>query len=208
MKIHKLDIGTLFYTNCYIAELDDKTAVAVDIGDEPDKILDFISARGLTLKKILLTHGHFDHVYGVEKVRKATGADVYIHELDAPKLLSSEQNLGINYGLPVFKPVEEFYRISDGAVIREGDAVFKVMHTPGHTEGGVCYICGNVIFSGDTLFRRSVGRTDFPDGSYEKIINSLRKLNSLEGDYIVYPGHDLETTLDYERKNNPYMARL
>jgi glyoxylase-like metal-dependent hydrolase (beta-lactamase superfamily II) len=208
MKVHKLDIGTLFWTNCYIIELDDKKAVAVDIGDEPDRILEFLSDNGLELKKILLTHGHFDHVYGVEKVRKTTGAEVFIHEADAPKLMSAEQNFGINYGLPKFYPVEQFNKIIDGAVIKEGNTEFKVMHTPGHTEGGVCYICDNVIFSGDTLFRRSMGRTDFPDGNSDKLLASLQKLCKLEGNYIVYPGHNLETELDYERRNNPYMAGL
>lgn len=208
MKVAKLKLGIIMQTGCYVAELENKEAVAIDINDEPEKLLDFLEKNNLKLKKILLTHGHFDHILGVEKVRRETGAEVYIHTLDAPKLSDLNKNLGAGFGIRNFEPVSEFNEVSDGDIIKQGETEFKVMHTPGHTMGGVCYIADDVIFSGDTLFRYSMGRTDFPDSNSLMMVESLKKLKNLEGNYKVCPGHNTETMLDDERKNNPYMRQL
>jgi len=199
MKVNQLGLGVL-KTNCYIIQSENKNAAAVDIGGESEVLLEFLEKNDLTLKKILLTHGHFDHIGGVEQVRRATGAEVYIHHLDAPKLS--------DFGITDIEPVAEYNEISDGDIITLDEIQFRVMHTPGHTKGGVCYITDGVIFSGDTLFKNSMGRTDSPDGDYSEMMQSLKKLKMLEGNYTVYPGHDFSTTLNRERLNNPYMRSL
>ena len=185
MKIHHLQLGPL-RANCYIVETAPGRCVAVDIGGDSRLLLEFLKMKKLRLSKILLTHGHFDHIGGAEEVRKATGAEIYIHELDAYMLDSEAHSLANNMS----------------------ECSFRVLHTPGHTQGSVCYICGDAIFSGDTLFCCSVGRTDFPHSSSSAMMYSLNKLYHLEGDYRVYPGHNETTTLDYEREANPYMKQF
>ncbi len=209
MKVQRLSMWeNMLPTNCYIVELENNEAVAIDISGEPEKVLTYLKENNLTLRKILLTHGHFDHIIGVEKVCKETGAEVFIHKLDSLKLTDIDENLGSDFGLLDFEPIEKFTEVSDGDVIKQGNTEFKVLHTPGHTMGGVCYIVEDVIFSGDTLFKLSIGRTDFPDSNWVMMAESLKKLKSLDGDYRVYPGHNFETELDKERTNNPYMRQM
>lgn len=203
-EIYTLPLGAMG-TNCYIIATENKNAVAVDIGDDFPKFKKFIEDRGLKLKKILLTHSHFDHVLGTEEARKTYDAEVFVHELDSWKLNDEEGCFcGFKYGMH-FNPVTKFTKVKDGDTITQDKLTFKVLHTPGHSAGSVCYICDDVIFSGDTLFCGSMGRTDFEDGSSEEILKSLKKLANLKGDYKVYPGHFQSTTLEAERKNNPYM---
>ncbi len=203
-EIYTLPLGAMG-TNCYIIATENKNAVAVDIGDDFPKFKKFIEDRGLNLKKILLTHSHFDHVLGTEEARKTYDAEVFVHELDSWKLNDEEGCFcGFKYGMH-FNPVTKFTEIKDSETITQDELTFKVLHTPGHSAGSVCYICDDVIFSGDTLFCGSMGRTDFEDGSSEEILKSLKKLANLKGDYKVYPGHFQSTTLEAERKNNPYM---
>lgn len=207
MKVVQMNLGVL-RTNCYLAISDSGNAVMVDIGGDGGYVIKYLQDNGIILKKILLTHGHFDHIWSVEEVRRQTGADVYIHSADVPKLSDIRENLGYDFGLTDFEAVTQYNIIEDGSVISLDEMKFRVMHTPGHTEGSVCYITDGVIFSGDTLFRRSQGRTDFPDGDDYKMQCSLKKLSQLDGNYTVYPGHDFTTELDYERQNNPYMVML
>lgn len=207
MKVVQMNLGVL-RTNCYLAISDSGNAVMFDIGGDGGYVMKYLQDNSITLKKILLTHGHFDHVWSVEEVRRQTGAKVYIHSADVPKLSDIRANLGYDFGLTDFEAVTEYNTIEDGSVISLDEMKFRVMHTPGHTEGSVCYISDGVIFSGDTLFRRSQGRTDFPDGDDYKMQCSLKKLRQLDGNYNVYPGHDFTTELDYERQNNPYMVML
>lgn len=194
--------------NCYIINIGDGNAVAVDCGDDAEKILDYLNSNSLTLKKILLTHGHFDHINAVEDVANKTGAEVFIHKNDESMLKSARENLA--YSIPgyTFIPFSgQAKTIQDGDIITQDNLGFRVMHTKGHTQGGVCYICEDKIFSGDTLFAGEVGRTDLPGGSYPEILASVKKLGSLEGNYIVYPGHGPSSTLEIERKTNMYMNR-
>lgn len=209
MNIKTLHLGAL-NANCYIVQTAPEQCIAVDIGGTPQIVINYLKMTGLKLTKILLTHGHFDHMSGVEEVRKATGAEVYIHEADAFMLESADASLFSSMSFlsaSPFIPVKEYKTIHDGDEIQDGDYTFRVLHTPGHTPGGVCYITDDTIFSGDTLFCCSAGRTDFPKSDSQQMILSLKKLYNLEGDYKVFAGHNETTTLDYERKNNPHMKK-
>lgn len=207
MNIHHLNLGEL-KSNCYLIETEPGRCVAVDIGGDARMLINFLIMKKLKLSKILLTHGHFDHIGGVSEVAEETGAEVYIHGDDADMLQSASASLASSMSIMPFCPVKNFNIISDGDCISDGNLNFKVLHTPGHTKGSVCYICDDVIFSGDTLFCCSIGRTDFPGGSINDMQNSLKKLYSLEGEYRIYPGHNESTTLGYERDSNPYLSRL
>ena len=204
MKVKVMPLGEL-KANCYIVKMENKNAVAFDIGGEPERFLQYLKENDLTLKKIFLTHGHYDHIGGVYEVQKQTGAEVYVHSGDAMKIKSEVGSLAINLGETDFKKIENYTEVKDGDIITLDELEFKVMHTPGHTNDCVCYICDECIFTGDTLFRCSIGRTDLPDGDFTKMSESLQKLNALEKDYIVYPGHEGETTLAFEKNNNPYL---
>lgn len=209
MKITSLMLGPLG-VNCYIIEAENGDAIAVDIGGNADKLLDYIFGHSLKLKKILLTHGHFDHIGGVKETAEKTGAEVYVHIEDAEMLTNSVKNLGMSLmGCNIAK-VDNYITVKDNDEITLNELKFRVMSTPGHTKGSVCYIEDNekVIFSGDTLFKLSAGRTDFEGGSSVDMKRSFKRLADIEGDYAVYPGHNDATTLDYERKYNPYMREL
>ena len=203
MNLIKLILGELA-TNCYILETGNGEAIAFDIGDGAKKVIQALEAYHLQLKAILLTHGHYDHVAGVEAVRKITGADVYIHEKDAVMLESGQANLSWQLTDDVYVPVTEYHTLRDGDVLQFGNCKIQVMHTPGHTSGGVCYLTEDMMFSGDTLFKGSVGRIDL-GGNREEMMTSLRKIASLEKNYQVYPGHFDASSLDTEKKSNPYL---
>lgn len=207
MNIHKLQLGEL-RANSYIAETGQGHCVAVDIGGDSKLLLNFLAMKKLKLTKILLTHGHFDHMGGVAEVAKATGAEVYIHKDDAYMLESSSDSLADLFSFVKFNPISEYKTVSDGDIINDYEKSFRVLHTPGHSMGSVCYICDDVIFSGDTLFCCSIGRTDYVGGDPKLMLSSLKRINELEGDYRIYPGHNDTTTLNYERGSNPYLKRL
>lgn len=207
MKIHHLHLGEL-KSNCYIVETEPARCIAVDIGGDSRMLLEFLKLKKLTLSKILLTHGHFDHIGGVAEVAEASGAEVYIHENDAPMLESAALSLASCMSFMPFRPVKKYIAVTGDCYISDGDLSLRVIHTPGHSAGSVCYICEDVIFSGDTLFYCSVGRTDFPGSDPVLMKESLKAICALEGDYRVCPGHNESTTLDYERKNNPYLRGL
>ncbi len=206
MKIYTIQLGELA-ANCHIIDCGNGLCAAVDIGNSPEKLLQYLETKKLTLKAILLTHGHYDHIGGVEAVRAATGAEVYIHENDAIMLESAAHNLAFQIASTPYRSVAAYHTFADDETITVGDRTFTVLHTPGHTSGSVCFLTENVMLSGDTLFCGSIGRTDL-GGSVSQMRQSLQKLMELTGDYKIYSGHGSATTLDYERNTNPYMRSL
>lgn len=174
------------------------------------KALAFLTENNLKLTHILLTHGHFDHILGVANLKEETGAQVLINKSDAAALHDDTENLSTMTSYPV-RSVRADRLLNDGEVFEAAGFTVKAIATPGHTEGGMCYLLENerVLFSGDTLFKLSVGRSDLPGGNPQALYDSIsNKLFTLEGDYAVYPGHDSATTLDDERKYNPYMKQF
>ena len=194
MTITSLAVGSIG-TNCYIVyDETTRAAVVIDPSDEAELVEARIGALGLRVRAILLTHGHFDHGGDAERIRKLSGAPVYLHPADL--VLPS----WLTHGLRADRD------LADGDQLVFDGLRFQVLLTPGHTPGSVCFLCGDALFSGDTLFAGSCGRTDLPGGSWHEILASLRRLAELEGNYTVYPGHGDPTTLDEERRYNPYMA--
>lgn len=197
MKVLKVEPQD-FAANSYILTSDDKTAVVIDPSVDA---LNALKHNNLTCEYVLLTHGHFDHVGGCGKLYKA-GARICCGEKEKG-LIFSPENLGIFGG--VYIPHFEISReLTDGEEFSLCGIDFKAISTPGHTAGGVSYIAGDCLFSGDTLFLRSIGRTDLPTGNFVELMNSLKKLFALPKNYIVYTGHGGDTTLYDERKFNPY----
>lgn len=206
MLIQRIPVGPLA-TNCYVIACD-KTgeAAVVDPGGDKADVLDFIESNSLVVKYIILTHGHGDHIAGVEHIKAATGAKVAIHSLDAPMLEDANKNLstqvfGKGYSLP--KPD---ILLQDGSVLKMGLIDISILHTPGHTPGGICLSVEGILITGDTLFACSVGRSDFPGGSHEQLIKSIKeKLLTFNDDTKVFPGHGPVTTIGIERLTNSFL---
>jgi glyoxylase-like metal-dependent hydrolase (beta-lactamase superfamily II) len=190
--------------NCYLLYDEKGRGVIIDPGGEEQRINREVVKRGLTIEHVLLTHAHFDHIMGVRGVMNATGADLIVPFDDAAMLRDRE--LSLTYMVDSSAPPLEADRlVSDGDTIVVGELTINVLHTPGHTPGGTCYICNDLLFSGDTLFKGTVGRVDFPGGDRLAMKQSMKKLSELEGEYTVLPGHDAATTLSVEKRMNPYM---
>ncbi len=179
-------------------------AAIVDPGGDSEYIISQIHLNSANVKYIFLTHGHFDHILALGRIREYTGAKVYIHALDNVCLNNPTFSLMTHIGRSDrFGDADVL--LDGGEEIAVGESTVRVMHTPGHTPGSVCFITDNGIISGDTLFYESIGRTDFPGGSFESIEDSIKKLYSIEGDITVYPGHGRATSIEHERKFNPYV---
>ena len=194
LNMKHLALGA-YQTNCYLVwDETSPTCVVIDPGYEPDTVLAEAKKLGKEIAAIFLTHGHFDHVGGVREIAAETGCRVYL--CDADLAMPPQMTAGPLYYTNTY---------SEGSFVEEAGLSFKVLHTPGHTPGSVCLMCENALFSGDTLFWGSCGRTDLPGGSWATIRVSLKRLADLSGDFEVYPGHGDATTLSFERKMNPYM---
>lgn len=205
MRTVQFQLGSLG-TNCYLVYCE-KTleAAVIDPGGDPEEVLAVIAREGLTLKYIINTHGHADHIAGNEKLKKATGALILIHADDAKMLTNARHNLSMYIGGNIeFDPADHL--LKDGDTISFGNLDLEVRHTPGHTPGGISLLVGEVLFSGDTLFYESIGRTDFPGGSYSILITCIQeKLLPLPDNTKVLPGHGPATTIGWERKMNPFI---
>ncbi|MCF2595998.1 MBL fold metallo-hydrolase [Pseudoflavonifractor phocaeensis] len=198
MKVKVLCVGPIG-TNCYILEDEEAgLAAVIDPGDEADKILKALREDGVTVEYILLTHGHYDHTTAVPDLHKALPqAKIYIHRADA--------NGAGNQLFPLAGQVEGLRYYDEGDELKLGTLTIQVLHTPGHSKGSVTLKVADVLFCGDTLFAGSCGRTDFAGGSYAEIMDSLKRLGELEGDFYVCPGHDITSTLERERRSNPFL---
>ena len=205
MAIDTLLVGGT--TNCYIAYDDDKNGFIIDPGAEAEKILAHVKNLGLNIEGILLTHGHGDHISALNKVRDALGVKVYMHKDELENFLSQSPQFVAMLGgeLPNKNPD---VLLQDGDVISFKAGDVKVLFTPGHTPGGVCYLYGDTLFTGDTLFQGSIGRTDFPGGDVAAIMESLVKLSKLDEDLKVLSGHGFATTIGTEKRMNPFMRQI
>ncbi len=202
MKIKTLAMGSIG-TNCYVVSDDAGNAVIIDCDGDPRPLYFYISEFNLKPTHILLTHGHFDHIGAVEAVKEKYGSKVVAGKDEFGILTDPAANCSIYGGGAITVLPDEL--VSDGDSIIVGDMKFDVLFTPGHTEGSLCYILGDNIFSGDTLFQGSCGRTDLATGDWSTILRSLKLLRDLPGDYTVYPGHGPSTTMEIERCSNPFM---
>ncbi len=206
MKIIKRTVGDV-ETNCYIVVNEtSKECFIIDPGDDEEVLIAAIEEEKAVPKAILLTHGHFDHIYAVEPLAKKYGIPVYASEKEAQLLAEPEMNCSALYGREVAVVPENY--IEDGDIFEIAGIKIKGLHTPGHTKGSMCFYVGseNTLFSGDTLFKGGVGRTDLPTGNTHLLLESLRdKIIVLPPETIIYPGHGPQTELDYEKRNNSYM---
>ena len=206
LNISQVNVG-MIRTNCFIVYGDSREAIIIDPGDDAHKIYAKVEELNVQPKAILLTHGHFDHIMAVDKVRQKYNIDVYAGNLEKALLADERLNGSGEYRRDCV--VTQYKELVDGQVTQLAGITIKVISTPGHTAGSVCYLVDSakVLFSGDTLFRESVGRTDLATGNERDIINSLNnRLMSLEDDIVVYPGHGQSTTIGYERENNVFIV--
>lgn len=208
LKVKTIPVGELM-TNCYIIS-DEASGISavIDPGSFTKKLDKAISKVGYDkIKYIILTHGHYDHIGGVNEILARTDfkAEIAVGEYDVPLLSNSTYNLSSFFENKPIDNIKANISLSEGDIITIGESNLRVLHTPGHTQGSICLVGEGVIFSGDTLFRCSMGRTDFPTGNSGDMARSLKRLASLDGDYTVYPGHNDSTTFAYEKHNNPYV---
>jgi glyoxylase-like metal-dependent hydrolase (beta-lactamase superfamily II) len=209
MIVRMFAVGTLL-TNCYLVGCEEKREAAVidpgfDDAREAEKIMKIADKEKLRVKYIINTHGHSDHICGNRIMKEMTGAPILIHEYDAPMLISSEKNLSGMYRDKTTSPPADKL-LHEGDIINVGNVKLKVVHTPGHSKGGLSLLCDDVVFTGDTLFAGSIGRYDFPRASYKELMNSIKtKLAVLPDHLKVYPGHGPTSTIGEEKRNNPFL---
>ncbi len=207
MNIETIVVGPL-QVNCYVV-YDEKSrnAVVIDAGDEPDRILKFIKDNELTVKYIICTHAHFDHTGGVLKVKEKTGARIMLH-VDDLEIYTRVESQGALWGFNVDQPPHPDLFVKDGDEIAVGDAKLKVMHTPGHSPGGICLLAEGIVFTGDTVFAGSIGRTDFYGGSIQALKISFKKVLSLPHETRILPGHGNWTSVADEWRQNFFVREL
>lgn len=196
--------GPVQANNYLVVEETSKEAVLIDCSDYVQEIVDYVKENKLQVKYLLLTHGHFDHVLGINKMKEALNAKVYVHEADKVQVVNTREVMRM-FGLPtegVVNPVIDA-TLSEVGQLSLGKEQIRIIETPGHTPGCVCYLIGDKLFSGDTLFHSSIGRTDLPGGSFQQIKHSVVDiLFALDENIQVYPGHGSPTTIAYEKKFN------
>ncbi len=205
LKIGRITMGVCA-TNCYFVYREgEKQVLFFDPADQGETLYQALSGKGFEIAAILLTHGHFDHIWGAQKLRGLSGAKIYAYEGEEKLLLDAEMNVSEMAGRACTVKANEFFK--DGEERTMAGMTFRVIATPGHTSGGCCYYFeeAGMLISGDTLFQESVGRTDFPTGSSSEIVRSIKeKLFTLPDKVKVYPGHGETTTIEYEKMYNPF----
>lgn len=206
MILMRLIVGPL-QVNCYIlADEKTKEAVVIDPGDDANDILAIIKDKGLSIKYIIDTHGHFDHIGANARLKEISGAEILVHEADN-FLLSAAPKQAQAFGMkaPASPPADRF--LKDGDVIKAGEVSLTVLHTPGHSAGGISLLEDNMVFTGDALFAGSIGRTDLPGGDLMTLITSIKtKLLSLPEETLVFPGHGPDSTIGAEKSENPFLT--
>ncbi len=192
--------------NCYILYNPDKReGLIIDPGAEGSRLIKFIKQEKISINYIINTHGHPDHIGANRKIKEHTNAPILIHQYDAPMLTKSESVLSLIFPLESSSPPADTF-IKDGDLIKCAGMKLKVLHTPGHTPGGISLLIDDSIFTGDTLFSGSIGRSDLPGGSQEVLLNSIKKILSLDENLIIYPGHGPSTTVSEELHSNPFIT--
>ena len=192
--------------NCYILYNPDKReGLIIDPGAEGSRLIKFIKQEKISINYIINTHGHPDHIGANRKIKEYTNAPILIHQYDAPMLTKSESVLPLIFPLESSSPPADTF-IKDGDLIECAGMKLKVLHTPGHTPGGISLLIDDSIFTGDTLFSGSIGRSDLPGGSQEVLLNSIKKILSLDENLIIYPGHGPSTTVSEELHSNPFIT--
>ncbi len=206
MKIKKFEVGPLF-VNCYVVYDDNtKKAIVIDPGDEPDLILDFINEEGLYVKYIICTHGHFDHIGSVKEIKEGTGAEILLHEYDLEIYRNSPEVAIQFFGIEIDPQPEPDRLLKDNEIIQINNIQLKIIHTPGHSPGSISIYTNGYLFTGDTLFAGSIGRTDISGGNLNELINSLKKISTLPLETTVLPGHGPKTDIKTEINTNPYLS--
>ena len=195
--------------NCYIVgDPETKEAIIIDPGDDAEVIASSLAEQGLTVTAIVATHAHFDHVVAATRLRELTGAPFYLHREDLPILDWLQESGRIFLGVDFGPPPDVDRDASEGEILKAGSTRLEVLHTPGHSPGSISLITDTAVFSGDTLFAGSIGRTDLPGGDTQALMSAVRnKLFGLEDELPVYPGHGPATTLGEEKRFNPFVGQ-
>ena len=202
MEIKVLPLGNI-QANCYLIS-NESAAVVIDPGFDSEIVTNFLMENSTKERLIILTHCHFDHIGGAYNLRKDTGVKIAIGFFENPALSDLEVNLSKMFGAKL-TPFSADILLNDNEEFFVGDLCFKVIHTPGHTIGSICLLLGEILFSGDTLFAGSIGRTDFPGGNFSTLEASIKKLYTLNGDTTVLSGHGEQTKIEYEKQQNPFI---
>ena len=206
LVVHQMSVGPL-QVNCFIVACRRTSEAAViDPGEEGERILHFAEEKGLRIRKVVNTHGHFDHIGANQHIVEMTGAELLIHADDLP-LLQNARNHAEVYGLSVAASPEPDRLLGQGDTFQVGDLAFSVFHVPGHSPGSICLLAEGHLFVGDVLFSGSIGRTDLPGGDFDSLVKGVReRLFALPDETIVHPGHGPETTIGRERRINPFVG--
>jgi glyoxylase-like metal-dependent hydrolase (beta-lactamase superfamily II) len=206
MEIKRFPLGTL-WTNCYLIWDENRDGFVVDPGGPAQDVIDYVRSKDIMVHLLVITHGHADHIGGVDMLRGIADEGVAIHEEDAACITSPAKNLSLCIGAEIKSTAAEKI-LHDGDRLKVGRMTLDIIHTPGHTLGGICVLVSDgdekILISGDTLFARSIGRSDLPGGDEDTLIESLKKLAVFPNETRVFPGHGPETTIGAEKMYNPY----
>jgi len=206
ISVKAVSVGKLLSNSYLVFDSELKEGVIIDAGDEAEKILRLVREHGVKVSGIYLTHGHFDHVLALRELKESLGCGFYIHKADEAILASAPSDAKLFLGIDVLPPPRPDGWLFDGQVIGVGRYSMRVIHTPGHTPGSVCFLVERYVFTGDTLFAGSIGRSDLSGGDFQQLLSSIKsKLMTLPDDFVIYPGHGPSSTMGVERRMNPFL---